>query len=1251
VQKCTKPSDLKHLKAVNIVILAFIYAHLMAQVAPGFTPNLGQWEGPSMYRSPIEHGHLWVVNNGIVYNRWGADAAEAAHSRSTQDYSGKGQAIKLEFKGANFKNAIETEAQGHYSNFFIGNNPKNWKTKVKTYQTLYFSNIYPNVDLRLISTEVGFKYDILADNPKYLEQVKLVYHGVNYLKIEENILKIGTVHGEIIEKIPAAWLDLGQNLKESIDVKYQLTDSMVTFSIPNRLRRNKPLVIDPILVFSTFSGSTADNFGCTATPDDNGNAYSGGTVFGFGFPTTTGAYDITFNFGTNGNNDGYGPGRDCGILKFSPDGKQLYFATYLGGAGNEQPHSMIADNQGDLYILSSTESINFPTTSSYSPSLNGGYDFNISKLSSDGTQLMASTFMGGSEMDALLAYRAGTVQINTIPLLYNYADEFRGEIILANNAVLVCGSTHSPNFPSTKTGDALDGFNDAVVFSLSLDLLTLNWSRIIGGNGNESFYGLSQGINNELFVSGGTTSTNLNSKYPVFANTYGGGIADGFIVKLDITNGELLKGRYHGTPFYDQAYFVQTDNSGLPYIYGQTEGIIPEIGAQLSYGQKGQFISRFDRDLTAMNLNCNIGGTNSIPNISPSAFLVDECERIFISGWGGATNSALIGKTSRNRGFTTGLPVTPDAIRTTSDGSDFYVAVFSKNMSSLLYGTYFGGQSTSFVDADEHVDGGTSRFDKKGVIYQAVCGGCGRNEQFPTTAGAYSRSMRSDNCNNAVFKIDFENLNRKPFIPDTFISVIATDLINFSLNISDPDAFDELFLNIDYIQKPNAPGADTPTIALTRGPSIPNGGINRLTRLNFNWATTCRNISPDTHVFRIQLRDEGCPSQDTHYAYIRILINPPPIIIPPESVCLNFDRATNELIITWDSTSHNMRYFKRIDLRMDKPDGITETLIGTSTVNGGTYSLVMPTDPFTEDYCFYMVGINICDVETFPIEKFCTIRELNRPISGVHLKRVTVQNDSRVFVEWYGSDEPDFKEYEVYRSKRGTGKAFELFKRTKDTFLYDESYDVDLESYCYAIIVTDRCGHASMKSPDQCNMVINGSEKGNPDFLFNLNWQPYINWDNAVARYQLEYRNDIENWKFGNSTQDISTQNITNNYDWGGYWFRVTATENSAQSFTSESNWIYLIHQPEMWVPSGMSPNADGKNDLWGVTPVFAKTFHMRVFNRWGEKVWETTDKKDQWNGRTQDKKVEDRVYAWYLTFTGWDDKEYKMTGTVTLIH
>ena len=95
-----------------------------------------------------------------------------------------------------------------------------------------------------------------------------------------------------------------------------------------------------------------------------------------------------------------------------------------------------------------------------------------------------------------------------------------------------------------------------------------------------------------------------------------------------------------------------------------------------------------------------------------------------------------------------GMPVTPDAIQSTTDGSDFYLAVFGENLSTLEYATYFGGDFSS-----EHVDGGTSRFDKQGVVYHAVCAGCGGNDDFPTTDGVVSNTNGSENCNLGVFKI------------------------------------------------------------------------------------------------------------------------------------------------------------------------------------------------------------------------------------------------------------------------------------------------------------------------------------------------------------------------------------------------------------------------------------------------------------------------------------------------------------------
>lgn len=1254
------------MKHLQLILFSFLIHLLSSTVAASesrsFIPNEGQWDNPSYFMAQINNGRVWVVDDGLVFNRWSGELAEHMHSRSNEPFDGKGHALKLEFKGAHFNQVKKLDKTDFYLNYFIGSNPNSWKSRIYGYKVILFENIYPHVDLRLTITETGFKYDIIADDVSYLEQVKLVYHGADGLHLEQNILKIETALGTLVENIPAAWLEGANETKESLRVLYKLEDSTVTFKLPKGLKRNHKVVIDPIVVFSTFSGSTADNFGCTATYDDDGHALSGGTVFSVGgkFPTTMGAFQISFQGGvepSDGSETTYGGARDVGVLKFSPDGSRLLYATYLGGDNNEQPHSMVADKDGSLYIMGSTASADFPVSNAYDPTHNGSYDFFVSHLSADGTTLLGSTYFGGSTIDALLAFRDGVVNVNDYDLLYNYADEFRGEIILHGNNVLVCGTTYSLDFPRTVNGDLFSGKQDATVFSLSKTLTNLNWTRLIGGVGADAFYGLAIGQNNDLFVSGGSSSSALNNKYPAFTNAYQGGLTDGLILKLDVTDGSILNARHHGTPGYDQAYFVQTDNSGRPYTYGQTSGFMPVVGSALDYGQKGQYITRFDTSLSKIEINTNIGGDSDIPNLSPSAFLVDQCERIFISGWGGATNSSgLSSKTNRNRGFTNGLPITSDAFQQQTDGSDFYVAVFSQEMNSLLYGTFFGGVSANGKVSQEHVDGGTSRFDKKGVIYQAVCGGCGgnfNNGLFPTTVGAYSRTMSSNNCNNAVFKIDFENLNRKPFMADTFIKVIATNQITLDLDIKDPDYFDQVQVQYRYVNRGGAILADTPRILITKDLSFPPNGIIRPNKLNLIWNTTCANISLDTAIIEVTIIDFGCPTQDTHVALLKFLVEPPPLVIPPESVCLNFDRATNELAISWDPTSPNLQYFKQLELRMDKPDGTTETLFIATDADGGSYSLVMPTNPFTEDYCFYLVGINICDKETFPTEKFCTIRELNKPIEGVSMKRVTVEEDKRVRVEWFSSNEPDFKEFEIYRSSRDVHSSFSLFKRTTDTFLIDSSFNVDETSYCYAVVVTDICGHASEKSLKQCNIVLRGNEKGNPDFLFNLNWQAYINWEQGVNDYQLEYRNDIEKWRKGSNTLSLLTQNITDNYDWGGYYFRVTATKKSVQvnPYQSESNWIYLIHQPEMWVPSGMSPNGDGTNDLWGVTPLYAKTYHMRVFNRWGQKVWETQNRKEQWNGQTKGEKSEDRVYAWYLTFTGWDDKEYKMTGTVTLVH
>jgi len=190
-------------------------------------------------------------------------------------------------------------------------------------------------------------------------------------------------------------------------------------------------------------------------------------------------------------------------------------------------------------------------------------------------------------------------------------------------------------------------------------------------------------------------------------------------------------------------------------LLGQTLGDYP-VSSGVYKNQNGrQFIHKLNSTLSTSIFSTVFGSGRGNLDISPSAFLVDNCQRIYVAGWGGGTNQVAYGN-----GSTDGLPISTDALQKATDGKDFYLLQLGTNASELLYGTFYGGVQNN--TSGEHVDGGTSRFDKRGLVYQAVCGGCGRSCNFPIPAGAnyFSTTNPSPNCNNAAFKFDFvEELN------------------------------------------------------------------------------------------------------------------------------------------------------------------------------------------------------------------------------------------------------------------------------------------------------------------------------------------------------------------------------------------------------------------------------------------------------------------------------------------------------------
>ena len=746
-------------------ILSVFFSGISALLFAGETPsgarfeeNKGQWPKQVRFRAEVPSGVLFLENKRLTWNMLD-HSTEGHHGESDSHQQHhevptelKGHSFFMELIGASEKTKSETSGNfPGYSNYFIGKDASKWAANVKSSEKVKYSDVYKGINWIVYSSAKGIKYDFEVAPGADPLLIKMNYSGVT-LKLKSGELILTTSIGEIHEEAPFAY-QLVNGEKESIGCRFTLKDNEVSFDL-SRYDHSLPLIIDPQLVFGSFSGSSADNWGFTATYDNAGNTYSAGIVFGIGYPTTTGAWQQTFGDGT-----GSRP-CDIGIMKYSPTGQRL-FATYLGGTGNEIPQSLIVSSANELFLFGSTGSADFPTSSTaWSRTFSGGTDISIlgngisfhsgtdmfiCRFSEAGTQLLASTLVGG----------AGNDGINVAPQLkYNYADEARGGIAIdAMNNVYVGCSTSSTDFPvpgnsfqSTYGGGSQDG----MVVKFNVNLTTLYWGTYLGGEDAEGIFHLTLDKHGNVIVAGGTVSTDFPVSASTFQSSNGGGQSDGFISSISSNGQNLRSSTYYGSDKYDQIYLLATDRNDQVYVYGQTEksGNFFQNGFNYSQPNGKQFLSKFNQELTARTWATSFGNGLTKPDITPTAFTVDICGQIFVAGWGGSMNASSSG----TFGGTTGMAVTSDAYQPQTDNNDFYLMVLDEPAQSLVYATYFGGATSN-----EHVDGGTSRFDRRGVMHQAVCAGCGGRDDFPTSDGVWSNINGSTGgCNNAVFKFDFQ---------------------------------------------------------------------------------------------------------------------------------------------------------------------------------------------------------------------------------------------------------------------------------------------------------------------------------------------------------------------------------------------------------------------------------------------------------------------------------------------------------------
>ncbi len=761
-----------------LLISLSISFHASSQNNQGlrFIQNKGQWNEGIDFQAQVQGGRIGVSASGFSILLLDIEEMENRHLAShhainesdgrpaTEPLNGHYFQINLLGSNQHAKSIVEVPLDGHY-NYFLGNDSCRWATNALAFASILYQNVYDGVDFRVSSVGNNLKYDFIVKPGADPSQIRIEYSGVDGIEKADDELEIRTAIGSLTELKPFSY-QVNDHNKRTVPSEYRLDHNIVSFSFPADYDECRELIIDPLLIFSTYSGSTADNWGSTATPGEHGTLYSAGVTrqdLGGSFPATVGAFQ-TSNHGSF----------DMAIIKYDSAGTKFLYATHLGGANNDSPESLVVDKtSGDLIVLGISSSPDYPTgTNAFDKTFNLGttifnrvlntndqWDIVITRLSPNGNQLVGSTFLGGSGNDGLnLPKQSGGA------LVVNYGDEMRGDVITDETGhVYISSVTGSNDAPIVNGFDASfnGGTTDGLVAKLSPDLSSIVWSSYVGGSGLDAAYSIKFDKDKNIVLAGGTTSANFPAT-PGSYQTVFNGIVDGWIARVSADGSAIMNATFTGTTSFDQVYFVDLNANGNVFCYGQTAGHMPVTSGVYRNLNSGQFLQKFSPDLSTLEFSTVFGSSSGsglvIPNISPTAFLVNDCDNIYMAGWGGFVNSSS--ETGFWQSTTNGMPITSDAYQKTTSGSDFYFMVLNGDATQLVYSTYLGGNSSK-----THVDGGTSRFDKYGIVYHAVCSGCQfgnttgqATSDFPTTSRAKSRLNRSGNCNNAAFKFDLSSL-------------------------------------------------------------------------------------------------------------------------------------------------------------------------------------------------------------------------------------------------------------------------------------------------------------------------------------------------------------------------------------------------------------------------------------------------------------------------------------------------------------
>src|SRR5579859_327394 len=635
--------------------------------------------------------------------------------------------LRMKLVGANTSStASGTSEQEGKSNYFIGNDPSQWRTNVANYSQVRYREAYPGVDLVYYGNQQQLEYDFVVAPGADARVIKLDVAAESAisgkrtsapLRIADNgDLLVPTEDGEVRFHKPVVYQPENSadvrsvggdpaavTAQNSVDGRWVLQGgNQVGFEVAS-YDASRPLVIDPALSYSTYIGGTGTDGAFGVAIDQYGGAYVTGFTSSTNFPTK------------NPLQKSNAGGIDTFVLKLNRTGTGLVYSTYIGGSGTEYPFGIAVDSTGEAYELGNTGSANFPTTAgafqTTCASCSNYPDVFVTKLSSTGAALVYSTFIGGSGDD-----RAFGITLDS-----------------AEDAYIV-GWTTSNDFPVTPLAFQTQnngGISDVFVSELNTSGSALVYSTYLGGSGQDVGFGVALDSANNTIVTGYTYSTDFPVTAGAFqTTTTANGAA--WVTKLNVGGSALIYSTFlGGTTGTSAGNSVKVDTAGNAYVTGYTcasdfpttAGVVQStFGGDCTPAGGDAFVTKLNPTGSAPVYSTYLGGSGDDVGFSIG---LDQSNNAYTTGRSSSTN----------------YPVTPGAFQSTmAGGYDCIYTILNSTGTSMLYSTYLGGTAVdvAFVMA----------VDKLGNSYMI---GRTYSTNFPVTPGVLQSTLKGS-TNAIVYK-------------------------------------------------------------------------------------------------------------------------------------------------------------------------------------------------------------------------------------------------------------------------------------------------------------------------------------------------------------------------------------------------------------------------------------------------------------------------------------------------------------------